>query len=331
MSENKIELSGIFSDGYGFVPKKLMKTNLLSSNTKLVICYLLSYTGAGVTCFPQIKDIASHLNISTRTVIRCLDQAIAHKFINKHQENRGDKIGKKNTYELLFMYDFPKNSTTQKKASDKLACANKTVASDNPDISHVTPGNSNNNINNNNNNNNRNDDDFVDKIRNGDTEYNNIPLYLGLDRNKDIYNKRIAKEVKESEYANKYSLYILTEFFLARYKVAESYALKPETQLKYLEMFYQLLKKNSYRTIILALNLLYKYSDDFKKYKGFSIVEFSKYIDDAGDLTSSNTSGQIAHIYNSFKYKWEPTKNNESGSDYFTRIMKDKNKFVGDE
>lgn len=155
MSENKIQLSGIFSDGYGFVPKKLMRAKDISNTTKVVLCYLLSYTGAGVSCFPQIKDIAADLGLTTRTIINSINSAIENRYLNKHQENRGGKIGKKNSYELLFMYDFKDNKHVKKNSRAQIACEIKDAACENNDIQHVNEGQSNNNSINNNNNNNK--------------------------------------------------------------------------------------------------------------------------------------------------------------------------------
>lgn len=176
MSDNKIELSGIFSEGYGFVPKKLMKAKDISNTTKVVLCYLLSYTGAGVSCFPQIKDIASDLGLTTRTIINCINSAIENKYLKKYQENRGGKIGKKNTYELLFMYDFNLNKHVKIKSRADVACENKEVACEKNDNQHVNEGQSNNNsIKSNNNNNNAEVFNFLDKLfkDNNPTYYRN--------------------------------------------------------------------------------------------------------------------------------------------------------------
>ena len=116
---NKIELGGAFSEGYGIVPKKILRDKTISSNTKLVLCYMLSFTGGGVTCFPSIRTMADDLNISSRTVIRCLSEAEDKNLISKHQKMLGRGKGKQNIYELLFMYQSPIQSQA-KVASDKI-------------------------------------------------------------------------------------------------------------------------------------------------------------------------------------------------------------------
>jgi hypothetical protein len=147
---NSIELSGIFSEGYGVVPKKLMKAKDLKASTKLLLCYLLSYTGAGMECFPPINQITSDTGISKRTVISCINEAIKNGYLAKTQKQRGRGIGKMNIYTLLFMTDF----TGAKNARANIASAKGSVASAKSDTLQVQNSTSNNNMNNNTKNNN---------------------------------------------------------------------------------------------------------------------------------------------------------------------------------
>lgn len=148
---NTIELSGIFSEGYGFVPKKLMKAKDIKSNTKLILCYLLSYTGAGTECFPSMHGISENLNMSKRTIIRCIQEAIIKGYLKKTQGELLDK--RSNKYYLNFMNDFgDKKSPFLNKQSDKKS-PNKKVGDNSAQqgakktLNKVTPGNSNNNMN----------------------------------------------------------------------------------------------------------------------------------------------------------------------------------------
>jgi hypothetical protein len=150
MSENKIQLSGIFSEGYGFVPKKMMRATDINNTTKVVLCYLLSFTGSGTTCFPQIKDMAKDLGLTTRTIINCIKSASDEKYIAKYQENRGGKIGKRNIYEMLFMNNFNLKEHVKNNSHAKMACETDYMACEKNDKEHVKPGQSNNNSINNN-------------------------------------------------------------------------------------------------------------------------------------------------------------------------------------
>lgn len=189
---NKIELPWILSEGYGIVPKKLMKAKDLSSNSKLLLCYLLSYTGAGIDCFPSINKITEDLGISKRTVIRCISESIETKYIEKNQLQRGRGIGKQNIYKLLFMSDVNEHI-----ASAKIARAKNDNASAKTDTMQVPNSTSNiNNYNNNNYNNNnihekslsRNKAIETNQETNIDKSLSNIliKLYLSLLKEKNI-------------------------------------------------------------------------------------------------------------------------------------------------
>lgn len=101
MSDNKIQLSGIFSEGYGVIPKKFMRMQI-NINIKAIIAYMLSYTGRGNTCFPGIKTISKDLGISHTTVIKYINQAVSFGLIIKSKLNK-DPLNHANKYTLLFL------------------------------------------------------------------------------------------------------------------------------------------------------------------------------------------------------------------------------------
>ena len=101
----KIFLSGIFAEGFGVVPKLLMKADDLSLTTKAVICYLLSYAGAGADSWPSHNEIIDNLGISKRTLARCINQAIDAGYMSRTRRfSRG--IGSRNIYHITFMDQF---------------------------------------------------------------------------------------------------------------------------------------------------------------------------------------------------------------------------------
>ena len=123
-----IQLNGIFSEGYGIVPKLLMKADDISSNTKIVLCYLLSYTGAGVHSYPNMEQIATDLKISRRTVSRCIANAYEAGYIHINKKFLGRGHGTSYEYVLMFMGDSP-FLKDKEKANAKLAHANNARAS----------------------------------------------------------------------------------------------------------------------------------------------------------------------------------------------------------
>jgi len=108
---DKVELSGIFNEGYGVIPKKLMKMQFdkevgkqKGKNIKLVLAYMLSFTGAGkIECFPSIETIANDLELSKPTVIEAINNAVKLNLIDKEQMYPDDPLKHNNKYILKFM------------------------------------------------------------------------------------------------------------------------------------------------------------------------------------------------------------------------------------
>ena len=138
-------LEGIFSAGYGVVPKNLLKKNGLKTSTKLVLCYMLSYTGSGDKCFPSISLMADDLGMSKSTVMRSIKDAEKNGVLIKTQVFRGKGNGKKNIYELPFM----KSYESAKKKLPKVEGVKKDVEGVKDTALNVASEYSNNNINNN--------------------------------------------------------------------------------------------------------------------------------------------------------------------------------------
>jgi DNA-binding Lrp family transcriptional regulator len=160
MSENEIQLTGIFSEGYGIIPKKLMrmeigdvkiktKTKVITVkgvNIKVVLAYMLSYTGGGYECFPGINTIAKDLEISTDTVVYAIKAAVDKGFIKKEAMYPNNPLKHNNKYILDFMKsDVPINDVREVR----------TTASEEPNSGFGTLEKNNNTINNNSINNNK--------------------------------------------------------------------------------------------------------------------------------------------------------------------------------
>lgn len=63
MSDQLINQRGIFSEGYGLIPKKVMKMTDLSIESKAIFAFFMSYSGAGSTAFPSVETILGFLGI----------------------------------------------------------------------------------------------------------------------------------------------------------------------------------------------------------------------------------------------------------------------------
>lgn len=65
MSEQEVlKIQGIMSQGYGIIPKLIMRDKALSIEAKAIYAYISSYAGNGDTAFPGVELICSDLDIS---------------------------------------------------------------------------------------------------------------------------------------------------------------------------------------------------------------------------------------------------------------------------
>lgn len=70
MSNDEIKLQGIFQEGYGIIPKMVMKDKRLTIEAKSIYALLCSYAGRGNTAFPSIETQCYYLNISERRYLK---------------------------------------------------------------------------------------------------------------------------------------------------------------------------------------------------------------------------------------------------------------------
>ena len=96
-NENRLELRGIFKEGYGIVAKLAMKDSNLNIEAKGLYAYLCSYAGSGNICFPSVDLICDHLNISKNRFYKYRQQLIERGYITV-KENRSDGKRDNNTY-----------------------------------------------------------------------------------------------------------------------------------------------------------------------------------------------------------------------------------------
>ena len=61
---DELKLEGIFSKGYGTIPKLVMKDKKLTVEAKAIYAYICSYAGGGDTAFPSVDLICSDLGMS---------------------------------------------------------------------------------------------------------------------------------------------------------------------------------------------------------------------------------------------------------------------------
>jgi len=109
--EQRIELEGIFANGYGFIPKSIMISNI-SLQSKGVYAYLCSFSGKGNGCFPSRKKICDDLNISNDSLGKYLKELKDNQYIDIKQEKEDGKF-KNNIYKINLNLPCPKISDTE--------------------------------------------------------------------------------------------------------------------------------------------------------------------------------------------------------------------------
>jgi len=102
--KNAIHLTGILSEGYGIIPKKIMKASDLGPYEKLLVAYMLSYTGAGNNeCFPSYRTMEVDLQISRPTIAKALKKLEELGYIHKSKLFPGDPLRHNSKYCLRFL------------------------------------------------------------------------------------------------------------------------------------------------------------------------------------------------------------------------------------
>jgi len=117
MENNKIELQGIFANGYGIIPKQLFKIkigivkiktptkiiNVKGNNIKLILGYMLSNLNNENECIETIETISNDLGVSKETVIYAIKGAELLKLITVKKIFPNNKLKKNNKYILDFL------------------------------------------------------------------------------------------------------------------------------------------------------------------------------------------------------------------------------------
>lgn len=95
-------LDNWLSEGYGIIPKKIMKYKGITVYAKAVLAYMMSYTGAGKTeCWPTMPTIADDLEISISTVKRSIKELEDINFIEVNKLNPNNPGMTQNKYRII--------------------------------------------------------------------------------------------------------------------------------------------------------------------------------------------------------------------------------------
>lgn len=107
MEENKLNITGINSNGFGIIAKLVMQDRNLSLGAKGVYAYFCSYAGAGNICFPSRKKMCYDLGISQDTLSKYLKELIKSSYVSCEQIKENGKFSH-NVYTINTQIPLPK-------------------------------------------------------------------------------------------------------------------------------------------------------------------------------------------------------------------------------
>lgn len=149
MSTSFLTPGGIFADGYGFVPKMMMRDKRLSVEAKAIYSYLSSFAGAGMTAFPSVELMLSELNISEDRFYKHRKQLIELGYVSIKQEKGKGKFAQ-NIYVITTGAPHPcftgtENPSTENAGTEKPSTENKGTNSNSLNNNNLNSNSSNSN------------------------------------------------------------------------------------------------------------------------------------------------------------------------------------------
>ena len=105
MENSSLKVTNILSEGYGIIPKKVMRDEALSIEAKAIYAFLSSFTGKGNVAFPSIGHITSKLGISEHRFYKHRKILIEKGYLKIEKIRNDNGIYTKNHY--ILNYEVP--------------------------------------------------------------------------------------------------------------------------------------------------------------------------------------------------------------------------------
>lgn len=198
-AEEQLEkMSGLFKNGYGYIPKSVMRCKDLSIQAKAIYSYLISFAGRKNYAFPSRRLMCYDLQISQDTLNKYLKELVRIGLIYKQQTRKDGSKYSNNEYYFCFTKDIENKLAKASIAEDIVENSQENSVTENIDTEKsVTDGlvsNSNKN-NNNNSNNNSNTNSNINKnsINNNNKESENSLQFFKSITNKYINDNDIIE------------------------------------------------------------------------------------------------------------------------------------------
>lgn len=105
MENSSLKVTNILSEGYGIIPKKVMRDEALSIEAKAIYAFLSSFTGKGNVAFPSIGHITTKLGISEHRFYKHRKILIEKGYLKIEKIRNDNGIYTKNHY--ILNYEVP--------------------------------------------------------------------------------------------------------------------------------------------------------------------------------------------------------------------------------
>lgn len=99
-----LQMEGVMAQGYGIMPKVVMRDRRLTVDAKAIYAYMVSFAGAGQTAFPKRATILADLCISKTSFYKHFQLLLDHDYIRIKRQKVGNLLGR-NIYTLVMVPD----------------------------------------------------------------------------------------------------------------------------------------------------------------------------------------------------------------------------------
>ncbi len=97
----RIDSCSIMSEGYGVIPKRVMRDKQLSIEAKAIYAYLCSYAGGGNEAFPSVIKMLGDLQVSENRFYKHMNNLIDSGYIVKRRIMDENNLFRNNVYEIV--------------------------------------------------------------------------------------------------------------------------------------------------------------------------------------------------------------------------------------
>lgn len=129
--KEELQLKGVMSEGYGIIPKKVMKDKDLSIESKAIYAFMASYSGSGNTSFPSVDLITDMLGITRQRFNKHRKHLEDKGYITIHRKRLPDGSLGSNVYTLevipTLRYPTMDKPTMDKPTMDNVTTINNTL------------------------------------------------------------------------------------------------------------------------------------------------------------------------------------------------------------